>query len=50
MILTGMGHDGLEGMKAIKAARGRTVAGRSVGVWNAEGDGQKQGVRRRSWH
>ncbi|MFO0769088.1 MAG: CheB methylesterase domain-containing protein [Nitrospiraceae bacterium] len=26
VILTGMGHDGLEGMKAIKAARGRTVA------------------------
>lgn len=26
VILTGMGHDGLEGMKAIKAAKGRTVA------------------------
>lgn len=26
VILTGMGHDGLEGMKAIKAANGRTVA------------------------
>lgn len=26
VILTGMGHDGLEGMKAVKAARGRTIA------------------------
>ncbi len=26
VILTGMGHDGLEGMKAITAAKGRTVA------------------------
>ncbi len=26
IILTGMGHDGLEGMKAIKAAHGRTIA------------------------
>ena len=26
IILTGMGHDGLEGMKAIKAANGRTIA------------------------
>lgn len=26
IILTGMGHDGLEGMKAIKAAKGRTIA------------------------
>nr|MBI3614265.1 response regulator [Nitrospirota bacterium] len=26
VILTGMGHDGLEGMKAIKGAKGRTVA------------------------
>lgn len=26
VILTGMGHDGLNGMKAIKAARGRTIA------------------------
>jgi two-component system chemotaxis response regulator CheB len=26
VILTGMGHDGLDGMKAIKAARGRTIA------------------------
>jgi two-component system chemotaxis response regulator CheB len=26
IILTGMGHDGLEGMKEIKAAGGRTVA------------------------
>ena len=26
MILTGMGHDGREDMKAIKAAGGRTVA------------------------
>jgi two-component system, chemotaxis family, protein-glutamate methylesterase/glutaminase len=26
VILTGMGHDGVEGMKAIKAAKGRTVA------------------------
>lgn len=25
VILTGMGHDGMEGMKAIKAAKGRTV-------------------------
>ncbi len=26
IILTGMGHDGLEGMKAIKAAKGRSIA------------------------
>jgi two-component system chemotaxis response regulator CheB len=26
VILTGMGHDGLEGMKAIKASKGRTIA------------------------
>lgn len=26
IILTGMGHDGLEGMKAIKASKGRTIA------------------------
>ena len=26
VILTGMGHDGLEGMKAMKAAKGRTIA------------------------
>lgn len=26
VIMTGMGHDGLEGMKAIKGAKGRTVA------------------------
>ncbi|KAF4516283.1 hypothetical protein B566_EDAN000524 [Ephemera danica] len=26
IILTGMGHDGLEGMKALKAAKGRTIA------------------------
>jgi two-component system chemotaxis response regulator CheB len=26
IILTGMGHDGLDGMKAIKAAKGRTIA------------------------
>ncbi len=26
IILTGMGHDGLEGMKAIKAVKGRTIA------------------------
>lgn len=26
IILTGMGHDGLQGMKAIKAAKGRTIA------------------------
>lgn len=26
VILTGMGHDGLEGMKAIKASQGRTIA------------------------
>ncbi len=26
VILTGMGHDGLEGMKAVKAAHGRTIA------------------------
>lgn len=26
VILTGMGHDGLEGMKAIKASNGRTIA------------------------
>jgi two-component system, chemotaxis family, protein-glutamate methylesterase/glutaminase len=25
IILTGMGHDGLEGMKAIKASKGRTI-------------------------
>lgn len=25
VILTGMGHDGLEGMKAVKAAKGRTI-------------------------
>ena len=26
IILTGMGHDGLEGMKALKASKGRTIA------------------------
>ncbi len=26
VILTGMGHDGLDGMKAVKAAKGRTIA------------------------